>query len=132
MKFLTETKLPLELSLVPIFSCVPYGKIDVAIFMPLYEGTLFDLIQKKVIFTESLIHRIALHIATGLSGIHKENFIHRDIKASNIFLAPAHDKNLNNNSYYFLLGDFDISDFLIYEKTYKTGSTGTFASLAPE
>ena len=96
--------------------------------MPIYEGTLLDLIQKNNTFSEYEIHSIANYILNGLQDLFERNLVHRDIKPSNVFLAPNHEGEGN----YYLIGDMESGDFLKMGISHISGGTGTFAHLAPE
>ena len=97
--------------------------------MPKYEGTLFDLIQKGHKFNESDIHRIALQTLSGLKELADQKLVHRDIKASNIFLGESHE---GPDKHFFLLGDMEAANFLQDGISHVSGATGTFAHLSPE
>lgn len=95
------------------------------VFMTLYEGNLFDLIQLKKPFTAKEITKIAYQILSALIVLHSRRLIHRDIKSHNVFYEI--DKP-NENIY--VLGDFGESKILKRSKT--STIAGTSRWIAPE
>ncbi|MFH1923024.1 MAG: protein kinase [Planctomycetota bacterium] len=64
--------------------------------------------------------KYTLHAATGLAGLHKEGYVHRDIKPDNLLLDTKTDQGL--------LGDFGLAATV----TAVPGRAGARAYLAPE
>ena len=82
------------------------GKIDsalIGIFMK-YRQSLQSLINEKHNFSEDEIFQIALSVCNFLIDIAREDFVHLDIKPSNIYVG----KKEKTYSYY-LVGDFGCS-----------------------
>lgn len=104
------------------------------LFMTLYEGNLFQLIQLKNPFTARQITNIAYQILSALVVLHSRRLIHRDIKSHNVFYETSvfesekYSGNLNDMIY--VLGDFGESKILIRPKT--STLTGTNRWIAPE
>ena len=94
---------------------------DLLIKMPLMESVI-DLIKKGEHFSNEQIIRIGKDISSALIYCHRNNILHRDIKAENIFR--------NKQGIYFL-GDFGISRILSRAQMASTG-IGTFQYAAPE
>jgi NIMA (never in mitosis gene a)-related kinase len=57
-------------------------------------GDLHSIISKyrsmKKLIDESFIWKIAYHVLKGLSTLHSQKILHRDIKSANIFLSKDH------------------------------------------
>jgi len=73
------------------------GNYSINIILPLYEGSLKDLIKGKLDFniTNKLVKDITSQLILGLTIMHEIGFIHRDIKSGNILVK--HDFNSVNN-----------------------------------
>ncbi|KAG0328683.1 hypothetical protein BG000_000351 [Podila horticola] len=63
----------------------------ICIVMPLYPGTLHDVIvdhvNRETWLTETRIWEIFLQIVSGLHYIHEKEVVHRDLKPSNVLVA---------------------------------------------
>jgi len=115
--------------LVPFLGAFKRGQ-DVAVLMPTYRGTLFDRLTDGDPVTLKELYSATVNILEGLVVLASQNppIVHRDVKASNVFLAPTHAQGID----YYLLGDMETSRFTTSSTQSVTGGTGTFASLAPE
>ena len=84
-------------------------------------GNLETAIVNKYFFTKpSIIYNIIQQICSGLSYLHKNNILHRDIKSSNILIET---NNWDNPK--IKLGDFGLSCLLETSKYQQSGnSTG--------
>ena len=51
------------------------------------KGSLFDLIRKKIKLSEQEACDIFTQICTGLNYLHKNNLLHRDLKAENLLIS---------------------------------------------
>lgn len=71
------------------------GENDVYYIMELLEGrTLAKELLEHGVTTPQRALRIAIQIADALSAVHLKNFVHGDIKPSNIFLTKADDDDV--------------------------------------
>mmetsp|Transcript_21739 Transcript_21739/g.47406 ORF Transcript_21739/g.47406 Transcript_21739/m.47406 type:complete len:419 (+) Transcript_21739:103-1359(+) len=118
--------------LVPFFSAFEVGRTDVGVLMPLYRGTLLDKIEEYsssgTLFSATEIHSVAYNVLQGLAALSSISLVHRDVKSSNIFLAPSHKDGVD----FYLLGDMEASRIMRAGRSHITGGTGTYAHLAPE
>jgi len=84
--------------------------------------TLYDLLQKRKYLTEIEVQCYIFQLIEGLKIIHKNNYIHRDLKPQNLFL----DEKLE-----LKIGDFGlVAKVTNGEK--KTDNCGTLVFMAPE
>lgn len=94
------------------------------IIVELMKGNLTDLIMDKAgIIPENLMAYIAKEILTGLSHMHHQFRIHRDIKSDNILISL--DGSVK-------LGDFGYAAQLTTEQDKRTTVVGTPSWMAPE
>lgn len=96
------------------------------LFMTLYDGTLFDLIQSRnhKPFSEKEIVCISCQLLEALATLHSKRLIHRDVKSMNIYYEEGDDKT-------FVMGDFGESKIIPRKKRTST-ITGTDRWIAPE
>ncbi len=85
--------------------------------------TLTDLIELKVGLSNDEIENIIYQIASGLSTLHENQILHRDIKPDNIIIS---ENNLVQ------LIDYDISRIYKPEQSQDTTTSGTKGFIAPE
>ena len=78
---------------------------------------------KQRVFSESLAKRLAQHVVRGLCDLKSKGFFHRDVKASNVFVAGSEQEPQ------FKLGDFGLVA-CIDECNYEV--CGTPSAMAPE
>ena len=76
------------------------------IVMEKCDGDLFDLLEKKKGFSESVIKTIMLQLNVALKNMYSKNIIHRDLKPENIFIKYT---TSNNIGFIVKLGDFGLS-----------------------
>lgn len=62
---------------------------DLYLIYPFYNISLYDLIKKRKEFTNDQLFYIVKQILTGLSYIHNNNIIHRNIEPKNILLTSS-------------------------------------------
>ena len=86
------------------------------------NGDLFDLLQKRKHLTEIEVQCYIFQLIEGLRIIHKNNYIHRDLKPQNLLL----DEKLE-----LKIGDFGLATS-IKEGEKKSDKKGTLHFLAPE
>jgi serine/threonine protein kinase len=84
IKILKEIKHPNILELLDIF----YDKTNLFLSYELLDLDLYHLIEdsKNIVLTESIIKGIMLQIFKGMSVVHHNNVIHRDLKPQNILI----------------------------------------------
>ena len=96
-----------------------------------HGGNLETAIEKKKFHEKpNIIYNIAIQIASGLSYIHTQNMLHRDIKASNILLLTD-----QNEMPQIKLGDFGLSclmDGTKYQQTKNQTGQGDMFYRSPE
>ena len=76
------------------------------IVMEKCDGDLFDLLEKKKGFSESVIKTIMLQLNVALKNMYSKNIIHRDLKPENIFIKNTSSSNIG---FIVKLGDFGLS-----------------------
>ncbi|KAL8105067.1 serine/threonine-protein kinase 52-like [Apium graveolens] len=88
-------------------------------------GTLKDLLYKnrKRKLRFKIVVQLALDLARGLSYLHSNKIVHRDVKAENMLLDAR--GNLK-------IADFGLARFEALNPEDMTGETGTFVYMAPE
>ena len=101
------------------------------LFMSRYSGTLRGDIDKRKKESEYLklrnLIRIAHEIANGLTFLHSQNIIHRDMKSDNIFIIVNRQGDIRD----IAIGDFDTSKRLGVSTRPKS-TVGTPGFMAPE
>ena len=70
-----------------------------------------------------LVKRIVAEVAAGLSYLHAQSIIHRDVKSANVLLDEANHAKLT---------DFGVSTRMRAESDNYTAETGTYRNMAPE
>ncbi len=85
--------------------------------------TIEELIEEKIQLNQAEIDSIIYQVASGLSALHKENILHRDVKPANIIID---EHNLVQ------LIDYDISRVYDENKHQDTTHSGTKGFVAPE
>ncbi len=85
--------------------------------------TIEELIEQKVKLNQAEIDSIIYQVASGLSALHRENILHRDVKPANIIID---EHNLVQ------LIDYDISRVYDETKSQDTTHSGTKGFVAPE
>ena len=104
----------------------------IQIFMGLYNGTLYDYIQrlkrKRRKLTISQIAKICKQLLKGLNVLHNRNLMHRDLKSENILYegTPEDFDHMN-----FVIADLGESKIISKKSKAKT-IKGTPAWIAPE
>ena len=98
-----------------------YSEIWLA--LELMDSTLFDLRETLKVFNENIIAYICREILKGISWIHKNNRVHRDIKLENILY------NFNGD---IKISDFGVSTQLTIERELMATIVGTPTYMAPE
>ncbi|GMH92460.1 hypothetical protein TrVE_jg6723 [Triparma verrucosa] len=86
-------------------------------------GSLKDLIARGGCRNETVLRRIGLGVTRALSHLHKNKFLHRDVKPANVLLSV--DGKVK-------LADFGISKNLNSTKELAQTFTGTFLYMSPE
>jgi serine/threonine-protein kinase 24/25/MST4 len=86
------------------------------------DGKLTGLIRKFPL-TEDIIRHILKEILTGLEYIHRNNFIHRDLKSDNIFINRGGEVKI---------GDFGSVAQLSVERNMRETQIGSLYWMAPE
>ncbi len=124
IQFLSELKNPGIVSLIGA-SKLPGKLAIVTEFIP--NGSLEKLMTKKIPYATKL--KIVLEIAEAINFLHKNNVLHRDIKADNVLIAST-DVNAQNM---IRLSDFGSARRFAEDKmeTY-TRNVGTPIYMAPE
>lgn len=114
--------LPSHSFMVPYYGTFAYGDNDIAVLMPIFDGSLDSLIVQKFSLEQTI--NIFHSISSALHDLHSLSppIIHRDLKPQNIFKYK--------NGYY--LGDVETAKSVAPGRNYASGGTGTFAFLAPE
>lgn len=120
------------------------GLVLVCIVMEFYEGDLEGYISnfyqknKEKRIPEDVVRSIILQITEGLSFLHENNLIHRDLKPQNIFIKYE-DKNqqkTNNKNNRNFEGNLKIGDFGLSTRFSKDSLKSTFCGsssfIAPE
>lgn len=88
-------------------------------------GTIYDVLIKSGIFSESLASKLMQQVITSVAYCHNHGIIHRDIKLENFLLSdPSPDAVLK-------LADFGLSKFTT-RTAILTGCCGTPQYMAPE
>jgi NIMA (never in mitosis gene a)-related kinase len=89
-------------------------------------GDLHHLISKhksaNKLIEEKFVWRVAYHVLRGLSTLHKQNILHRDIKSANIFMTKDHKC--------IKLGDMNVS--IVSANGMAKTQTGTPYYASPE
>ncbi|KAH8928419.1 kinase-like protein [Atractiella rhizophila] len=98
-------------------------RMELWIAMDLAEGGSIKTLLKASRFEERHVALIVREVLLALAFIHKENVIHRDLKAANILLT---------NSCRILLCDFGVAAGLIHTSSKRTTFIGTPYWMAPE
>jgi len=89
----------------------------------LMVASLYELIQdQSIIFTEQLLHVMAISIARSMSYLHSCNLIHRDLKSLNLLISPMFE---------IKICDFGLSR-VIDRNQPMTANIGTVCWVAPE
>eukprot|EP00002_Diphylleia_rotans_P019767 TRINITY_DN381_c0_g1_i1.p1 TRINITY_DN381_c0_g1~~TRINITY_DN381_c0_g1_i1.p1 ORF type:complete len:428 (+),score=83.49 TRINITY_DN381_c0_g1_i1:647-1930(+) len=100
-----------------------YGN-EIWVALELMEGgSLTDIVTGSHQMTEAQIARVSLDILSAVEYLHREGFIHRDIKSDNILLGSKGEVKL---------ADFGYCAQLTAEKTKRTSVVGTPYWMAPE
>eukprot|EP00494_Astrolonche_serrata_P022312 UN22569 len=116
---------------------IPYIGIEhtnkkLHIFMELAESSLKDMIQEIGKFEEKLIRVYVSQILKGLSYLHRNKVIHRDIKSDNILLGKIKGDNTHLMNDVMKLGDFGCSKLIEFQEGKEKSAIGTPYYLAPE
>lgn len=90
-------------------------------YMPM--GSLFHVLKSEKPLNWDIRLRIATDMASGLSFLHQENIIHRDIKSLNVLLS----ENMRAK-----LTDFGMSKVKTESAPLSLNATGTYQWMAPE
>ncbi|KAK4129993.1 kinase-like protein [Trichocladium antarcticum] len=115
---------------VPYLHCQGFKSRNVEIFMPIYDGSLHDLIRQYrpqgPQMAMNMTERMLSQILDALSYVHASNppIIHRDIKPANILYQAGQ----GNQGDRFLLTDFGIAKVVDTSRTV----IGTWQYVAPE
>ncbi|KAH6797826.1 hypothetical protein C2S52_022380 [Perilla frutescens var. hirtella] len=123
---LGQIKHPNLITLLGYYSCGPEMFL---IYNYLPGGNLDRFIRDRArrVFNYSILHKIALHIATALWYLHDQcdpRILHRDIKPSNILLDD------DSNAF---LADFGLCKILATSETHATTRVaGTYGYISPE
>ena len=121
IRILAHNKCPFLLSMIDVFQDISY--ICLVTNYAKY-GDFYSIIKKRSkYFDEELIWDYFIQTCLGIKYLHDNNIIHRDIKASNIFL----DKRDR-----VIIGDFGICKVLKCEDELTSTSIGTPYYMSPE
>jgi serine/threonine protein kinase len=94
-----------------------------AMVLELMNGSLYDLLHSETIIPEKQLWQTAIDIAQGLSDLHNNHILHRDLKSHNIFLdARGRAK----------IADFGLTKFRLASSTQTHHTGGTMRWCAPE
>ncbi|MFC7431814.1 MULTISPECIES: serine/threonine-protein kinase [unclassified Agrococcus] len=120
-------------SLVTIFDAVPTridGVEGIALVMELVDGPTLGARRAEGPIVASELRRMAQDVAEALAVVHAAGVVHRDVKPSNILLAPS---PLPEHEFDARLADFGIAAVEGAEPMTATGTVlGTAAYLSPE
>jgi len=110
-------------NVVQVFGACTKSNTQMAIVMELLQGNLATLLKKSLSWPRKV--RIAKEIADGLSFLHNNQIIHRNLTTANI---------LYDEDEHVKISGFGVAKYFFDPKTHKTGTRpkGTSAYLAPE
>lgn len=89
-------------------------RTNLQLVLPLYSGTVKDLIAAPAMLTHSAIGACTAHMIAAVAHCHSRHVLHRDIKPENVMVilreasTPA-----------FVLGDFNLSRFFEGDRAYS-------------
>ena len=111
--------------------------------MKYYDGSLSDLLYSKdekgnnLVFFNHLSNElksdILIGILNGLKFLHKNDFVHLDLKPSNILISKQNE-NQSNKKYIPKISDFGLSKFIEKDRNsiFKIDEVGTLDYASPE
>ena len=107
--------------------CRVDGPTHLAVTEFIYGPSLYEYLLEHGPLCKEEALCYASQIADGLIFMHKQGFIHKDIKPDNIILAKGKD-----GTYVAKIIDFGISESYDHKKSYATEVGGTMGYRAPE
>jgi polo-like kinase 1 len=97
---------------------------NVYIIMELCENkSMIELLKTRTRLTEDETKSYISQLIEGVSYLHKNQIIHRDLKLGNLFLTDKMELKI---------GDFGLSERIMYEGELKKAMSGTPNYIAPE
>ncbi len=125
-RFLQEGRLACRVRSPYVVEVYDFRLVDEQVFliMELVDGiTLLDRLEDRILAIPDAL-RVAEEVALGLAAVHQEGIVHRDVKPSNVLLAPSGRA---------LLSDFGIAkDLLAKHITPLEVGFGSLPYIAPE
>jgi serine/threonine protein kinase len=109
-------------NIIELFDVAKYEDSDCLVLEYLSGGTLLDAFRRDAHFSPKDTNSIIQQIATGLTYLHENNFIHCDVKPGNVFLDGTR----------VVLADFGISQDVTADSAEDQPIVGTPYYMSPE
>lgn len=125
-KIENEIKILMEMDHSKVAKLIRFFEDDenVYIILELCENkSLIELLKVRTRLTENEVKSYISQLVEGISYIHSLNIIHRDLKLGNLFLSENMELKI---------GDFGLSEKVMYEGEKKKSMSGTPNYIAPE
>jgi len=127
ISFLNELQIMKSVKCSYVLKTIGYSlsKHQLTIITPLMHGNLFNYMKRVNLVMKEKIS-ISFQIGLGISSLHNNNILHRDLKSLNILYR------LVNNKIFVVIADFGCSKLLDHDEKFNTKNIGTRQWRAPE